>query len=419
MAVPHESNPLPGARTVSGTSGSAHAWTSPTQDSGARCAAERRLQAFSATSDEVVWELDRDGLITYVSAAVTRHLGYQPIELLGQRWQAIMPTSEHGRGSALIESSAKAGARWDDEQYVFTTKAGHRRPLWSTGLALVDEHGLVVGFAGTLRPVHQDGVARDERVRQVIEDIIGWRLIQPVFQPITDLAHDRTIAVEALSRFPFHHTRSPAQMFAHAAALGLTTELEFAAIDCALTEAQALPDNIAVSINVSPYTLASDQLWPRIADSAVHPRRIILEITEQIPITEYAPIITAVDRLRARGCRLAVDDAGAGYASLKHILALSPDLIKLDRFLVTDITTDPARRALIRSVVSFAGEVGAEIVAEGIESADQVTTLQDLGLRYGQGYFLAPPSPVSESAEVAAPTRRDQPPRHSCAEPPD
>jgi PAS domain S-box-containing protein len=397
MTLAQESGTLAGAHAAAGGSGAgARLPVGPPSD------AERRLAAFAEASEEIAWELDRSGFITYVSPAVERHLGYQPIELVGQSWQTIMPTSEHERGAALIEATAADAARWFDQDYVFRTKAGHLRPMWSTGLTELDGRGAVVGFAGTLRPVPPDRAARDGQIRQVIEDIIGWRLIQPVFQPISDLVAGDRVAVEALSRFPLHAQRSPAQLFGHAAALGLGADLELAAVGCALAEAAELPERLAVSINVSPDTLVSGRLPALITGSAIDPRRIILEITEQAAVGEYAPVVAALDPLRAQGCRLAVDDAGAGYASFKHILALAPELIKLDRFLVTGIATDPARRALIRSVVGFGREVGAEILAEGIEDADEAATVRRLGVRYGQGYHIAPPCEVSQLLEMLA-----------------
>src|SRR4051794_26070990 len=367
----------------------------------APCSAERRLQAFVATSDEIVWELDLGGLMTYVSAAVVRHLGYEPIELIGHGWPAIMPSSEHQRGRGMIERAAGGGPGWDDEEFVFTSKSGHLRPMWSSGLALRDAEGRVVGFAGTLRPVRTgDHAAADERSRQRIRDIIAWRLFEPVFQPIVDLAAGTTYGVEALSRFPLPPRRTPAQIFADATAFGQATELELAAIKTALSAAQALPGSLRISLNVSPPTLLSPQLPELISGSKCDPERLILEITEQIPITEYAPIVAALAPLRERGCLLAVDDAGAGYASFKHILTLAPDLIKLDRFLVTDVDADPARCALIRCVVGFAADVGAQIIGEGIETPAEAAALHRLGVPYGQGYHLGHPLPVTPSTRT-------------------
>jgi PAS domain S-box-containing protein len=362
------------------------------------CPAARRLQAFVATSDEIVFELALDGTITYVSPSVSRHLGYDPVELVGQSWQAITPSTEHERGTELLARCADGEQVWDHQDYVFTTKAGHLRSLWSTGVGQLDAGGSVVGFAGTLHPKRQDG-QEDEGLRRWIRAIIDRRRIQPVFQPILDLRRETPIGAEALSRFPTELARTPAQMFTDAAALGLGTELELTALDAALGAAYTLPESVFVSVNVSPETVLSGELGPVLDRHDWARERLVLEITEQVPVHEYGPIGAALGEL---GCRLAVDDAGAGYASFRHILALAPELIKLDRFLVTDVDVDAARRALIRSVVAFAAEVRAEIIAEGIESASVARTLRELGVQYGQGYHFGSPAPVTRTMPAAA-----------------
>jgi EAL domain-containing protein (putative c-di-GMP-specific phosphodiesterase class I) len=113
----------------------------------------------------------------------------------------------------------------------------------------------------------------------------------------------------------------------------------------------------------------------------------------------------ALASLRSRGAQLMVDDAGAGFASFKHIVDLKPDVIKLDLSLTRDIDTDPLRRALAASVLAFADEVGASIVAEGIETYSELDALRALGVRYGQGYLLARPGrgPVPDRVSVAKP----------------
>lgn len=361
-----------------------------------RWVAERRLQAFITTSDEIVWELDAAGVITYVSAAVERHLGYRPIELVGRGWEAIMPVAEQVRARLVLRNCATPGGGWADEEFVVTAKSGQLRSFWSSGLAQADERGTALGFAGTMRPVHEgDRTGRDQRLHAQLREIIDRGLIEPVFQPIVDLRRGSAVAVEAFGRFPASIGRSPALLFSDAAVLGLAVDLDLAAIHTALAAARELPQDVSVSINVSPHTLRTDRLPAVIADAGWDPTRIIIELTEQVPVNEYAPIVSALREIRSRGCRLAIDDAGAGYASFKHILALAPDLIKLDRFLITDVDTDPARRALIKAVVTFAAEVGGDVTAEGIESAAQATAVEDLGVHYGQGYHLGKPVPVT------------------------
>lgn len=351
-----------------------------------------------ATSvDEIVWELDATGTITYISAEVERHLGYQPIELIEQRPQAIMPSSEHRRFQLLLHPCATGTARWESETYVFTHKAGELRPLRCSGLAHVDKRGTVTGFTGTLRPVDSGNhPPRNDPLRERIQQLIDQRQIRPVFQPIVDLSRRTPVAVEALSRFPAWVTHNPAQLFAAAAALDLATELDLAALEAALTDAHRLPTDLGLSLNASPQTILSDRLPTLIAQSGFDPARIIVEITPQVPIHVHPALLDACIRIRNHGCSLAVDHADADYGSFKHIAALTPELIKLDRFLVTDLDNDHARRALLKSIVTFAGAIGAEVVAKGVETEAQSIALQDLGVHYGQGYHLGQPLPISD-----------------------
>jgi EAL domain-containing protein (putative c-di-GMP-specific phosphodiesterase class I) len=128
--------------------------------------------------------------------------------------------------------------------------------------------------------------------------------------------------------------------------------------------------------------------------AAIPGDRIVLELTEHTRVRDYEGLRVCLDRFRDRGVRIAVDDAGAGYAGLQHILNLQPDVIKLDIMLTRDVDTDPARRALSACLVTFADEIGAEVVAEGIETLAALEALRALGIRWGQGFYLARPAPV-------------------------
>ena len=120
----------------------------------------------------------------------------------------------------------------------------------------------------------------------------------------------------------------------------------------------------------------------------------MLEITEHVRVDDYGQLLDRLGRLRRAGIRLAVDDAGAGFASLHHILKLCPDIIKLDIVLTRDIDRDPIKRALASSLVSFSRDVGGTLIAEGIETAAELQTLVELGVPLGQGYHLGYPSPL-------------------------
>jgi EAL domain-containing protein (putative c-di-GMP-specific phosphodiesterase class I) len=195
-----------------------------------------------------------------------------------------------------------------------------------------------------------------------------------------------------LARFTVEPVATPDVWFADAERVGQGRALELLAIRTALGNVAALPANLYVTLNVSPSTLASPQLLATLLDSGVSRERLVVEVTEHTSIPDYAPLQEARARLRHHGIRLAVDDAGSGYASFRHIVALAPDIIKLDRGLIAGIDHDEARRALVAAVVMYALQSGAVLVAEGIETAVELEALESLGVDCAQGYHLGRPT---------------------------
>lgn len=156
-----------------------------------------------------------------------------------------------------------------------------------------------------------------------------------------------------------------------------------------------------LSVNLSPSVAMSKQILDSLPDDL---HGIVVELTEHESLFGSQDELTdALDKLRARGARIAVDDAGAGYAGLQEIMCLRPDIIKLDRALIAGVKDDPARAALIECFVTFARRTGAEVCAEGIEDADDLRALADLGVHYGQGFVLA--RPAAPWAQIKAPER--------------
>jgi EAL domain-containing protein (putative c-di-GMP-specific phosphodiesterase class I) len=151
-----------------------------------------------------------------------------------------------------------------------------------------------------------------------------------------------------------------------------------------------LPEGVALSINAGPETVMAPGFHKAILGVPAH--RVIVELTEHNAIDDYPGLVDSLRSLRKRGTRISIDDTGSGYSSLAHILKLAPDFIKLDRDLVSGIDVDPVRRALAASLVTFAAETGAQIVAEGVETEDELVVLRQLGLRYAQGYYLGRPA---------------------------
>ena len=235
---------------------------------------------------------------------------------------------------------------------------------------------------------------REARIRRAIDDDDVLRI---VFQPICTLAGD-PVGMEALSRFDAPPKRGPERWFAEASEVGLRRELELAAVRKALEQLPQLPAPMYLSVNVSPVTLMAVPLRKLLEE--VDGTRIVVEVTEHAPIDDYDRLGAAVARLRELGVRLAIDDAGAGFASLRHILRLAPDFIKLDRTLIAGIEGDRSRQALAAGLISFATKIDATIVAEGIECLAELEALQALGVDHGQGFFLAPPASLPLPARL-------------------
>jgi EAL domain-containing protein (putative c-di-GMP-specific phosphodiesterase class I) len=238
-----------------------------------------------------------------------------------------------------------------------------------------------------LSPETVTRVESSQRIQQVLDDP---DVLSMVFQPIVDLRSDEVAAVEALARFAVTPSRTPDLWFDEAHQVGMGVELEMLAIRHALAHLRALPDRVALTINAGPEVVMSPQFTDTLRDIPV--RRVALELTEHTAVDDYPALIASLRALRRRGLRIAVDDTGSGYSSLAHILKLAPDFIKLDRDLVSGIDLDPVRRALAASLVAFAAETGAQIIAEGVENEDELEVVRRLDIRYAQGYHLRRPA---------------------------
>lgn len=224
--------------------------------------------------------------------------------------------------------------------------------------------------------------------RSRIDAIVAGRAFHPVYQPILDLATGEVAGHEALSRFD--SGRPPSEVFGEAIRLGATRELEHATLAAALSDAAgSLPQASWLALNVTP-TLLLEPAGLRVILEPAGPRGIVLEISEMEPVADYPALREAIAEIGA-AVQISVDDAGAGFASLAHILALEARYVKLDKSWIRGIDADPAKRALVAGLQSFAVETGASIIAEGIETDAQLDAVQGLGIAYGQGYLLGAP----------------------------
>jgi EAL domain-containing protein (putative c-di-GMP-specific phosphodiesterase class I)/DNA-binding response OmpR family regulator len=252
--------------------------------------------------------------------------------------------------------------------------------------AAIDYASILSAVAGPALADRRDIAAMHLRLKQTLTALE----FHPVFQPIIDLHSLAVVGYEALTRFT--DGVRPDLRFTEAASVGLGHDYELAAIEGALAEALHLPKEAFLSLNMSPgLVLESGRRLRKTIQATT--RRLILELTEHVPVDDYAALRKAIEALGH--VELAVDDAGAGYSSLRHILELRPAFAKLDISLVRRIDTDELRQALVAGLVYFAIRSGCHLVAEGVESEAEATVLRRLGVEFAQGYLFGRPKPIS------------------------
>lgn len=222
--------------------------------------------------------------------------------------------------------------------------------------------------------------------------------IEIVFQPILDLGDERHVGVEALARFA--SGAIPVDRWLHGARdAGVGVEVEVLLAGVALAKLPNIPEDLFLSVNVSPQTLVSEAFSACVAEHDIN--RVVFEITEHTPFPEPRPLERQMTAVRERGARIALDDVGSGYTSIRHILALAPEFIKLDRTLVALTEHEWRHRAMVRGLACFADDSGCSLIAEGIEKPQQLELLRGLGVALGQGYLWARPGPLSPGSRAS------------------
>lgn len=227
-----------------------------------------------------------------------------------------------------------------------------------------------------------------------LRTVLDGRRFTVFYQPIVNVVENKTVGYEALARFLAEPVRTPDIWFNEAFDVGLQEELELAVIEKALEGLAHFPEDTYLSLNTSPETILKGAIGTILADYPLE--RLTLEVTEHAFINDYASIATALAPLKKRGLRLSVDDAGAGYASFRHILKLKPDVIKLDISLIQKIDVDTGSRALAAALARFAEETGSQIVAEGVEFNAELQILRELNIHRVQGFLLGRPKPLEQ-----------------------
>lgn len=310
-------------------------------------------------------------------------------------------TDEFGRrlSAAGIQAVAICPIESDDGSvgllFVGTRSAAYARHL-------VERLPAAVEFANTAKALLGPGLQarRDEvKLRSGLELIIATAAFHPVFQPIVDLETGQAIGYEALTRFD--EGTPPDQVFDAARRTGLGDALEIATLEAAIRESEHLPVGPWVSLNVSPRFAVGGHLPVILAQRT---RPIVLEITEHETVDDYRVLREAVAALGA-DVRVAVDDAGSGIANFNHLVEMRPAFIKLDISLIRGVNTDLTRQALIVGLRHFAQTIGHTIIAEGVETPAERTTLKTLDIEFGQGYLLGRPAEVT-AWKLPVPGRR-------------
>jgi EAL domain-containing protein (putative c-di-GMP-specific phosphodiesterase class I)/ActR/RegA family two-component response regulator len=241
------------------------------------------------------------------------------------------------------------------------------------------------GVEDSIIPIEEDlGPIRDR-----IEGVLRDASITPAFQRIVDVDTMANVGYEALARFDQPNVRGIPGWFSDAFRVGLGTELEWMAATKALAALEAMPPDTFLAVNMSPATILL--LHEQILCRPELCSRVVIELTEHVPIEDYSALHASLRPMRKLGARLAADDLGSGYAGFRHLIALEPDIIKLDISLVSGIHLSPGARALSSALVAFASDVGAAVIAEGVEDALELAELQDLGVPWAQGYYLGRP----------------------------
>ena len=231
-----------------------------------------------------------------------------------------------------------------------------------------------------------------------MERLVARKEFSIVYQPLWNIRMGTVFGFECLARFPADPERSAESWFEEADSVGLLADLEIALIIAALSSANSLPETVSLSINVSAATVLDSRFIEALRPFNV--ARLIIELTEHAQIDDYEAVAAALRPLREMGARIAVDDAGSGFASLQHLIGVNADLIKLDRSLIQGIDRMPASRAMIAALRHFAADTNSTVLAEGIETQAEFDALAALGVEFGQGYFLGKPMSFKLAREL-------------------
>ena len=310
-----------------------------------------------------------------------------------ERW---VPRDADGRYGLVLEAAGLRAAayvplrRGDALLGLLVTGSRHQHgaELLSQGMSALAEFGaLTVGLIGPALATRQQA----DDVRLELVGIMQRKAFSSVFQPIVGLVDRSPFAFEALTRF--HDGSPPDRRMVEAEAVGMGLRLEAATLALSLKSVRLMPTGTALALNVSPALILEGRTLKRLLGPIR--QAVTLEVTEHRQIVDYEAVRQSLRDLPAT-VGLAIDDAGAGFASLRHVIELRPDYVKLDRGLVSGLDGDLARRAVVAGMVQFARNAGCTLIAEGVETEAEHETLLELGVENGQGYLYGRPSTFAQ-----------------------
>jgi PAS domain S-box-containing protein len=348
---------------------------------------------------DIVSTHDPGGTYRYVSVAATDILGFEPKEIVGRHPSEYV----HPEDRPKLEIVNREVLRGTPSMLAYRVRRKDNEYIWleTTFRAVTDdESGRVSEVVCSSRPIAER--TRTERLESseygsVVErvtDAIASERLETVYQPIFELDTGRVVAFEALSRFPGPSARGPDVWFEEAWEVGLGVPLELLAVRTAVGALRDLPADVKLGVNASSPTILSEAFLDSLGPEA---HRVKVELTEHLRLEDYEGFSSRLAPLRDAGVELVIDDFGAGYASLRHILKIRPEWIKLDISLTEQIGENPLAHALATALVSFSEQTNVRVVAEGIETEEELDALCEIGFAYGQGFHLGVPAPLDEA----------------------
>ncbi|WP_415971461.1 EAL domain-containing protein [Rhodococcus sp. 077-4] len=265
-------------------------------------------------------------------------------------------------------------------------------------LADIEMYRFKTRASGTEVPYRRPEANTHEQTRLRIDELIASGGPEIVFQPICNTIDGSVLGFEALSRFPFG-AGSPLSWYRDATEVGIGPRLERAALDRALDAMHALPSGSFISLNASADTIRTTNLLDRLRPH-LSSRTFYLEITEHERVDDYLAVTRSIENLRAAGVQISIDDVGAGFAGLRHVVELRPDILKVDYALVHGIDRDPLRRAAANAIIDFARQIGATVIMEGVETEAELQVAAELGAHMVQGFLTGRPEPAAKHSTL-------------------